>query len=817
MTGDGSLANYLPLVGGTLTGALTGVGATFNGQLVVNHNFAGSAAGVFNNSVSNGSGIVVSAGDGTGNFLLDLRQSNGVSKFKVSQDGSLTGTSATFSGDIDLGIGLTLSTTATQSNIVSNANNLNLKTTGNSKKVVIAAYNTNGSERTFFVADGATEGVSLFHASNLKLETTSSGVTVSGSLTGTSAAFSGDITISTSGHSYLNIDAENSGASEAGILFKIGGTTKWETYTAANDGNYNIYSQGQGIKLAIKPDGNVGIGTDDPKLKLNIIGTNSLPATSGVIQNGGIRIENGVNSGVLDIGASNASGAPGWLQSTDKGDLSAGYNLLLNPNGGNIGIGTSSPANKFVVAEGTNQNGVEIVPGSISYIQAYDRATMDYGDLRIHGETLSFGTDNGTERMRIDASGDTTFSGKLLLGTGASAASTINAYSRTVSANLPSAIRIIENTGASTYWDIGSNNGANPNLNFYVNSNTTPKVTFASSGNVGIGTDSPDKALTIKANEVLGFKYDAANGSFHTITGGGINPMSFTVNPFSANTSVYSFNGNGGNILTMLNGGNVGIGTDSPGSKFEIQSDSAAVFPGNQGTINGLIIRNNNTTANNYSAITFIGKDSDSDETFGYIACVMTDHSGSQDGDIAFGTSYNNVIAERMRIDSAGNVLIGKTVSGQVLTKGIDLREEGGVFSCTDNSNASSYFTNIATSGTRQLIRFYAGTTQVGSINSTGSSTAYNTTSDYRLKEDLKDFNGLEMVSNISVYDYKWKIDESRSYGVMAHELQEVLPQAVSGEKDAEEMQGVDYSKIVPLLVKAIQELTAKVAILEQK
>ena len=73
------------------------------------------------------------------------------------------------------------------------------------------------------------------------------------------------------------------------------------------------------------------------------------------------------------------------------------------------------------------------------------------------------------------------------------------------------------------------------------------------------------------------------------------------------------------------------------------------------------------------------------------------------------------------------------------------------------------------------------------------------------------------MVSNIPVYDYKWKADESRSFGVMAHELQEILPQAVSGEKDAEEMQAVDYSKIVPLLIKSIQELTAKVEMLESK
>ena len=105
----------------------------------------------------------------------------------------------------------------------------------------------------------------------------------------------------------------------------------------------------------------------------------------------------------------------------------------------------------------------------------------------------------------------------------------------------------------------------------------------------------------------------------------------------------------------------------------------------------------------------------------------------------------------------------------------------------------------------------------IGQISTGGSSTSYNTSSDYRLKEDLQDFEGLSMISKIPVYDFKWKVDDSRSYGVIAHELEEVLPQAVNGEKDAEEMQSVDYSKIVPLLIKSIQELEAKIKILENK
>jgi len=118
------------------------------------------------------------------------------------------------------------------------------------------------------------------------------------------------------------------------------------------------------------------------------------------------------------------------------------------------------------------------------------------------------------------------------------------------------------------------------------------------------------------------------------------------------------------------------------------------------------------------------------------------------------------------------------------------------------------------------LIKFWRTSTSssVGNIsfNSDGSAVNYNTTSDYRLKEDLQDFVGIDLIQQIKVYDYKWIDYESRSYGVLAHELQEVLPGAVSGEKDDEEMQGVDYSKVVPVLIKAIQELKAEIELLKK-
>ena len=115
----------------------------------------------------------------------------------------------------------------------------------------------------------------------------------------------------------------------------------------------------------------------------------------------------------------------------------------------------------------------------------------------------------------------------------------------------------------------------------------------------------------------------------------------------------------------------------------------------------------------------------------------------------------------------------------------------------------------------------------VGRIISSGSSTTYQTSSDYRMKKNFKDFDGINLVDQMSVYDFNWKAaydsDQSQSYGVKAHELKEVLPHAVWGEKDAVnedgsvDPQGVDYSQLVPVLVKAVQELSAKVKELESK
>jgi hypothetical protein len=126
---------------------------------------------------------------------------------------------------------------------------------------------------------------------------------------------------------------------------------------------------------------------------------------------------------------------------------------------------------------------------------------------------------------------------------------------------------------------------------------------------------------------------------------------------------------------------------------------------------------------------------------------------------------------------------------------------------------------------------FYRNATTTGTVQVTGTTTAYNTTSDYRLKQNIQPMTGaLAKVAALKPVTYTWKLDGSLGEGFIAHELAEVVPQAVGGEKDAVDRdgnikpQGIDTSFLVATLTAAIQEqqamieeLKAKVAALEAK
>ena len=118
-----------------------------------------------------------------------------------------------------------------------------------------------------------------------------------------------------------------------------------------------------------------------------------------------------------------------------------------------------------------------------------------------------------------------------------------------------------------------------------------------------------------------------------------------------------------------------------------------------------------------------------------------------------------------------------------------------------------------------------AGGSVVGTISTDGSNTAYNTSSDYRLKENIStDWDATTRLKQLKPSRFNWKANKDKTVdGFLAHEVSSIVPEAITGEKDAvdengnPQYQGIDQSKLVPLLVKTIQELEARVADLESK
>ncbi len=327
----------------------------------------------------------------------------------------------------------------------------------------------------------------------------------------------------------------------------------------------------------------------------------------------------------------------------------------------------------------------------------------------------------------------------------------------------------------------------------------TNSIIFDNGTNVGIGTSSPNSILEIKAStttssirlgampedtryNIITLNGSAAEGVYIGLAGGGGTDKNLYLQSGDSGSHIFR-TGNGSAFterMRITSAGDVLIGLTS--STYQTTNRTAVVANGTNQALFGLVVGGVNK---------------------GYFYSTGTNillMSEDASGFMSFGT--NNT--ERMRISSTGALLIRTTTND---------------FGSTQvNASSTSYtFHSVRTgTGSEGHLVFSNANGAVGSIFTNGSTTLYNATSDYRLKQDFKNYDGLSLVSKIKTYDYEWKSDKSRMYGVIAHELAEVIPYCVTGDKDGETMQSVDYSKLVPVLVKAIQELKAEVDTLKQ-
>ena len=597
-------------------------------------------------------------------------------------------------------------------------------------------------------------------------------------------------------------------------------------------------------KVSIDKTGNVGIGTTSPSARFSVLeptaNTEYASMGSGSTVSRHLKFSGFVANGTNNVGHR--------LSALNAIALNvAGDDALYIDNSGNVGIGTDTPDATLEIQTGTNAGKVRLSSDGNGAVFSGN------GDLQFYTNNVAYSTkfysaNKGSALLTILDSGNvgigTTSPDRELEVEGDG-----NVYIR-VTAKTDNDATAIELKNTQETWTIKNQDTNDDALQF--ESDTVTAMTILKTGNVGIGATNPTATLDVNGQRgtatnlattktAAGFDLNSnTTGGSNSLTIGETNQTSyFLQHANSAGTTAYD-------IVLNPYGGNVGIGTDNPDAKLEVAGDvlissgeylswgtaGATSIEGSTAS-NKLQFRTSSTDRMIIND-TGVGIGTDSpDAKLDVRSSATTAETIAQFGNgniqgglkiktngnlewgletlnarsLTFGT--NNT--ETMRITSGGDVLVGKD-SSNLGTNGVELKK-GSTSYITNTSSSPLAINRKGNDG--QLIGFYNDGAAAGAINCSGTTVSYATSSDYRLKEDLQDFAGLDMVSKIPVYDYKWKSDESRSYGVMAHELQEVLPDAVVGEKDAEEMQGVDYSKIVPLLIKSIQELTAKVERLE--
>ena len=261
--------------------------------------------------------------------------------------------------------------------------------------------------------------------------------------------------------------------------------------TAALRGSYYLYDNtATAYRFVIDNTGNVGINKTAPVTKLHIEGGGtSLPATTGTTPSAGttLRIRPG-NNAILDIGGNSTSGA--WLQSYDQTGMQTEYPLLLNPNGGNVGIGTTGPQAKLDIRDDiaessayTGQLAINSVTKSTGNLARMMFSHDDHGSASIASDyesagygNLIFSTRGGgnpTERMRITGAGDLKFN------SGFGSTGTAYGCRAWVNFNGQGTLAIRGSANVSSVTDVAV---GNYRVNF---TNNMPDVNYCSAGTAG--------------------------------------------------------------------------------------------------------------------------------------------------------------------------------------------------------------------------------------------------------------------------------------------------------------------------------------------
>jgi hypothetical protein len=321
------------------------------------------------------------------------------------------------------------------------------------------------------------------------------------------------------------------------------------------------------------------------------------------------------------------------------------------------------------------------------------------------------------------------------------------------------------------------------------------KMRLDSSGNLGIGTSSPatyGKFVVdntgAAAPVIYGRSGDQAGARIAiSNTGAGGQTWQIVAGDVGVSNSGLSFYDGTATRARITSGGNFGIGTASPSGKLDVAGTNGNVQINASGDQIGF-------TYNGFNYITASGAS----------ATLQIQASGAS-GTLLFATAGS----ERSRITSGGDLLVGTTTAVAKVT--------------VTNGSATQYLGSWRSdrASVQYFHTFNYNGTEIGSITGNNTNTAYNTSSDYRLKNIIGPItNSGAYIDALKPVEGTWKADGSTFVGLIAHEVQEVSRTNIAtGTKDGEEMQGMDYSasEIIANLIAEVQSLRARVAQLEAK
>jgi len=641
-----------------------------------------------------------------------------------------------------------------------------------------------GETMATFNSNGA---VNLYYDNAAKLSTTATGIDVTGNLQATG---------------YLAVDGA-SGNTGAGTDRWIGGDgTAGTWFYNVPTGSSHYFAVNNTNKLAINSTG------------IDVTGTATMDGltvdgTTATIQDdsANLRFENsaGTRTGYIQ---NRADAFEIWDdQATPMTFGTSNAERLRIDSSGNVGIGTSSPlvglhvekdqGSGYIAAFRSNNSSPYITvqtTGSITQLQGINSSFTAVNDfaMQTSGGNVGIGTNAPSTRLHVN--------------TGSAG------YGITVAAS----------SQTSGTYQIGID--SNSALAIYDTAATAQRLVLSNSGNVGIGISTPSGKLHVQSASSGGTA--SGNADELILEGSGNTGLTILSGATSLGNLFFADSGDAadGYINYDQSGRSMRFGTatteamriDASGNLL-VGTTTAKGKQHVARTTTGEIARFSTPNATEGSII--VGRpDSDTEG--------LTLKYNSSTGDCTFGSVntghpllFKSGTAERMRIDSSGNLLVGTTSStGHKIASVATGSDRNLLMQC---ANGGVNGITLNTSGTADYTAFLfttdGGNTQRGSIVVGASSTAYNTSSDQRLKENITDANDAgSKIDAIKVRQYDWKADGShQDYGMIAQELQAVAPEAVSGDADSEEMMGVDYSKLVPMLIKEIQSLRNRVAQLE--